>query len=170
MKIATYGVLFLIFLFVIYQLNNLFKVDEELINKYAPGLVRNELKQKELQEEILKSSKDLVSNIGKSKIDIQNGLEKLDDQKKREEVALFTKRYFGQVGRNYRIYFLDEDVMIYLHRIWFDQITPHADVIKKDFPSIFEKKGCCFAAEPDFFIVIPGTNVYKEIGDYKFDR
>jgi len=171
MKFAIYGVLFLIFIIVIYQLNNLFDVNDQLINKYAPSNVRAKHNLKEAQKEIYEDSKLLGASANEANSKVQDQLNKLEDQNKIDEMKKFTKRYFGQVGRNYRIHYLSEDDnMIYLHRMWFDQINKPFEVIKKDFPSIFEKRGCCFAAEPDFFIVIPGTNIHKETGDYKFDR
>ena len=82
----------------------------------------------------------------------------------------FTKRYFNQAGRNYRVFYLKDERMAYLHRMWFDQVRKPSDVIRSDFPSIFSQSGCCFAGEAEFFVVIPGTNIFKKIGYYKFER
>ena len=100
---------------------------------------------------------------------VRNINQQLEDSE-RKEVIRFSKRYFGQVGRNYRVFYMKDERMTYLHRMWFDQVRTPAQTIKKDFPSIFNQEGCCFTAEKEFFMVIPGTPVYKLTGPYKFER
>lgn len=163
-----YVILLSIFIVIVYQLKSLFNVSDELGKKY-PGSsrpeeykkVKRKLNQKEIEmNKLLKDSeKNLVHSVNDS-----------FEKSKREEVVKFSKRYFNQVGRNYRVFYMKDERMVYLHRMWFDQVRSPADVIKKDFPTIFAHEGCCFTAEKEFFMVIPGTPVYKQIGPYRFNR
>ncbi len=170
MKVAMYVILFTVFVIVVFQLNSLFNVNDELVKKYAVGTKREEyLKSKEKKQydekglEFKKVLKDSEKNLVNS---VSDSFEK----SKREEVVKFSKRYFDQVGRNYRVFYMKDERMVYLHRMWFDQVRTPSQVIKSDFPSIFAQEGCCFTAEKEFFMVIPGTPVYKQTGPYRFDR
>ena len=166
MKPVIYAVLFLIFLVVIYQLNSLFNVNEEMMRKYSTSAMREKLEKNELVKEIQEQGKRIKTETNDLVESVDTKLEEMDYR----EMVKFSKEYFSQVGRNYRVYYIKNENMTYVHRMWFDQIRNPWEVIKGDFPSIFEQSGCCFVGEQDFFIVIPGTPMFKEIGHYKFDR
>ena len=170
MKVAAYIGLFILFTTIIYQLNNLFNVNEELANKFGFKDAREKLSNKKRLQELSEISEKIKASVDETSLDVKDKIEEGISRTEREEVIKFSKRYFGQPGRNYRVFYMKDDRMVYLHRMWFDQIRSPASMIKSDFPSVFEQNGCCFVGEPEFFIVIPGTSVYKEIGPYKFDR
>ena len=170
MKVAVYIGLFILFTMIVYQLNSLFNVNEGLANKFGTQDSRDALSNKKRLKELSEISGKVRASVDAASSDAKEKLETSITRSEREEVVKFSKRYFGQAGRNYRVFYMKDERMVYLHRMWFDQIRSPASMIKSDFPSIFEQSGCCFVGEPDFFIVIPGTNIYKEIGPYKFDR
>ena len=170
MKVAIYLGLFVLFTIFVFQLNSLFNVNEELANKFGTQDSREEFSNKKRLKELSEISGKVRASVDEVSIDAKEKLETSITRSEREEVVKFSKRYFGQPGRNYRVFYMKDERMVYLHRMWFDQIRSPATLLKSDFPSVFEQRGCCFVGEPDFFIVIPGTNVYKEIGPYKFDR
>jgi len=170
MKIIVFGVIFVVLGIVVFQINSLFKVDNELNLKYAKSKNHISKRTKAGILKVAQSGDQIKGQVDSQKNRVRNKIDKKLIESERAEVIKFSKKYFGQVGRNYRIYYLKDDRMVYLHRMWFDQIRKPSSVIRSDFPSIFSDDGCCFAAEPDFFIVIPGTKIFKQIGHYRFKR
>tara|TARA_Y100000385_G_C12672669_1_gene458655 strand:+ start:110 stop:610 length:501 start_codon:yes stop_codon:yes gene_type:complete len=166
MKYLVYGVLVLIFAVVIIQLNSLFSVNDKL-DKSAK---RQEKEKYKDQNKLLENAERIKQGIGLGTNDLKNSIETKLKDAEREKIIKFSKKYFGQVGRNYRVFYLKDDKMVYLQRMWFDQVRTASQVIKSEFPSIFESEGCCFTAEPEFFMVVPGTSIYKQTGPYRFDR
>jgi hypothetical protein len=166
MKYLVYGVLVLIFAVVIIQLNSLFSVNDKLDKSSE----RQEQEKYKDQNKLLKNSERIKQAIGLGTNDLKNSIETKLKDTEREKIIKFSKKYFGQVGRNYRVFYLKDDRMVYLQRMWFDQVRTASQVIKSEFPTIFENEGCCFTAEPEFFMVVPGTSIYKQTGPYRFDR
>ena len=170
MKSLVYVVLLFFFIVVIYQFNSLFNVNDKLAQKVGARNGREKSRQEKAIQELKKQSNNAQMATENKKIEITKRLDESLKSSEYEKIRKFSKKYFSQVGRNYRVFYMKDERMIYLQRMWFDQMRKPFEVIRADFPSIYEHEGCCFVAEPDFFIVIPDTNIYKKIGPFKFDR
>ena len=170
MKIILYVGLFILFTTIVYQVNSLFNVNQNLSNQFGTSVTREKILTEKRLQEINEFSSKIKPSVDEVSNDVQHNLNVELSKKDSDEMVKFSKSYFGQAGRNYRVYYMKDERMVYLHRMWFDQIRSPASLINNDFPSIFELPGCCFVGEKEFFIVIPGTNIFKEIGHYRFDR
>ena len=166
MKYLVYGVFILIFAVVVVQIKSLFNVNDKLDKSSK----KQEQERYINQNKLLKNAEDIKQGIGLGTNNLKNSIETKLKDAEREKIIKFSKKYFGQVGRNYRVFYLKDDKMVYLQRMWFDQVRTASQVIKNDFPTIFKSEGCCFTAEPEFFMVVPGTSIYKQTGPYRFDR
>ena len=170
MKIGIYACLLTLFIVVIFQVNSMFNKDEQVISNWGTSVNKEKLSKEKYLKEIQKLGKKMTTKENEIEQDVVKDLDNRLNEAEYNDMVKFSKRYFSTVGRNFRVFYMKDDKLVYLYRMWFDQNRKPSTVIKQSFPLIFTHPGCCFAGEPDFFVVVPGTPLFKETGHYKFNR
>ena len=106
------------------QLNSLFNVSDKLVNKTTSAKVEK------IKDKVMREGKLIKGEVDQGTSSAVVNINQQLEDRERQEVIKFSKRYFGQVGRNYRVFYMKDDRMVYLHRMWFDQVRTPAQTIK----------------------------------------